>query len=150
MSNDNERTQQFPPEPSYTGLHYYPSAPQYFGYEPQQKPPGAKNGQALTSMVLGIVALCFAWPFTWPVGLICGILAVIFGTKGKQHSQGKAGRIMGWIAAPLSIVWLIVWIIAISSVNHAINQYNSHYNSATPSIRAKAQANSPDQCIDPN
>ena len=41
-----------------------------------------KNGMALAAMVLGIISLALFW--TGWLGLICGILAIIFGIVAKN------------------------------------------------------------------
>jgi predicted Zn finger-like uncharacterized protein len=70
------------------------------------------NGLAVASMVLGIISL-----LTWCVllgipGLICGVLAIIFGNLGKANPNGSgmatAGLIMGIIAIGLWLVMIIL------------------------------------------
>lgn len=77
--------------------------------------------KATTAMVLGICGLVFA--FCCPlVGLVLGILAIVFGNQAKQQiaanplwaaDQGKAkgAVLMGWISIPLAIVVGIVSVI---------------------------------------
>ncbi len=41
---------------------------------------GQRNGLALASMILGIVAVSIAWmPFIVVVGAVCALLALVFG-----------------------------------------------------------------------
>lgn len=61
----------------------------------------ATNGFAVASLVLGIVALAL-FLFVWP-GIICGILAVIFGALGVSKSRQLQGRGRGMSIAGL---WL--------------------------------------------
>ncbi|MGW3171550.1 DUF4190 domain-containing protein [Streptomyces sp. NPDC001153] len=76
----------------------YPGMPSAYGYpgRPQQPYPGPygwpgmqplpSNGMGTASLVLGILAsICF---LLWPVALILGVLAIVFGALGR----GKAGR----------------------------------------------------------
>lgn len=68
-----------------------------YGYPPPNDPgsphaykrPAARNGLAITSLVLGILALATSW-LTLP-GIILGLLAVIFG--GIGIARGRADRV---------------------------------------------------------
>jgi hypothetical protein len=71
-------------------------------------------GKATTAMVLGICGLVFSF-CCGPIGLVCGILAIVFGNQAKQQiaqnpiwaadlGKAKSGVIMGWIAIALSII----------------------------------------------
>lgn len=84
--------------------------PNQGGYQqpPQQMPPQQPaSGLSIAAMVLGIVSLvlcCTGWG-----GIICGILAVIFGglsLKGKKGGKGMAiaGLVCGIIALIPSII----------------------------------------------
>ncbi|MEU4928395.1 DUF4190 domain-containing protein [Streptomyces yokosukanensis] len=71
------------PQPPYAGP--YPSAGGY-GYGWPGTQPMPSNGMGTASLVLGILAaVCF---LLWPVALVLGVLAIIFGALGR----GKAGR----------------------------------------------------------
>jgi len=74
----------------------------------------APCGKATASMVLGICALCFSLCCS-PVGLVLGILAVVFGFQANreidhnpqlvpQRGKAKGGLIMGWIAIGLAVL----------------------------------------------
>jgi len=87
----------------------YPGQPQGYG-----RPP-ARNGLAITSLVLGILALVTCW-LTFP-GIILGILAVIFGGVGLARARTDrvsnkgmaiAGMITGVVGAVIGTVLLIV------------------------------------------
>ena len=43
-----------------------------------------KSTFAVVSLVLGIVAIIFAFVF-WPVGLVCGIIGLVLGSKAKKQ-----------------------------------------------------------------
>ncbi|MFD0394947.1 hypothetical protein ACFQ3Z_32810 [Streptomyces nogalater] len=52
------------------------------------------NGMGTASLVLGILAdiSCLAWP----LALVLGVLAVIFGALGRGRPSGARPRIPGW------------------------------------------------------
>ncbi|WP_151775511.1 DUF4190 domain-containing protein [Streptomyces abyssomicinicus] len=100
-----------------------PQAPQGFGpvVPPQVTPqwagmpPQPSNGMGVTSMVLGIVGvvfLCF-----WPLAILLGVLAIIFGAVGIQKAKrgeatnrgmAMAGLICGICAIVLPIVLVVI------------------------------------------
>ncbi|HET7521935.1 MAG TPA: DUF4190 domain-containing protein [Bacillales bacterium] len=67
------------------------------------------NGMAVTSLVLGIIALVFVWfPFlSW----ILGILGIIFGgvgvTKPSKKGMAKAGLVLSIITIALKILFWV-------------------------------------------
>lgn len=82
-----------------------------------------KNGLATAALVLGILSIALFWLSV--VGVICGILAIIFAIVAKNkikqdpdlaHTAGKAkgGLIMGIIGV---VLWLVMLIIAIMFLN---------------------------------
>ncbi len=93
----------------------------------QNKP----NGMATASMVLGILSIVFGF-FGW-LGIICGILAIIFAVVAKNkiktdpamaHSAGKAkgGLIMGIIGIIIGVVIIVLFIMAAKAlVEGALN-----------------------------
>ena len=95
-----------------------PPPPQYGA--PAPGAPGAQpktSGKAITSLVTGILSLpgiC-----CWPLGLVLGIVGIVFGVLGRKdidNSQGQlkgaglalAGMICGAIAVVLIAVVLIL------------------------------------------
>ncbi len=97
--------------------------PYGYGYPPpgasgQGQPygrPSARNGLAITSLVLGILALATSW-LSLP-GIILGILAVIFGgialarartDRVSNKGMAIAGLITGILGAVIGTVILIV------------------------------------------
>lgn len=69
---------------------------------------------AVSALVLGIVGLILSLnPFTSLTGLICGILAVIFGAVGvskKDNDRGKgiAGIVLGVITLIICVILVIL------------------------------------------
>jgi len=106
----------------------------------QNRPVRAIYDRATPSMVLGIVGIAILWIpfFGWIAGLVCAILAIVFGKKTRQEydaaaasgylpvkfnkmpvnrGQATAGFTMGWITVGLNILWVIFWISVIASGN---------------------------------
>ncbi|MFD7893932.1 DUF4190 domain-containing protein [Streptomyces sp. NPDC059743] len=112
--------QQSAPPYGATPGYGYP-APGYPGYGNVGWQPSPANGMGITSMVLGIIAVvtfCF-----WGVGIIVGVLALIFGIIGRRKAQrgeatnggmALAGIILGSIGALISAAFLgfLIWAIA--------------------------------------
>lgn len=102
----------------------YPGQPQAYGR------PTARNGLAITSMVLGILGLVTCW-LTFP-GIILGILAIIFGGIGIARGRSDrvsnkgmaiAGLITGLIAV---IVGSVLLVLAIQISNDCRQQYGDN------------------------
>jgi hypothetical protein len=132
----------YPPESATPPPPAPPPAPQPFaapqqpfGAQPFPGVPGAGlpsvNGQAVASMVLGIVALVFCW--CWPVGGVCAIVGLPLGlvarsriSKGeadpKPSGMATAGVVMCGIAIVLIIVLLIIF------ANADPNTFESDFN----------------------
>ncbi|MFI6645592.1 DUF4190 domain-containing protein [Streptomyces sp. NPDC050504] len=110
--------QGYPGYPGYSGYPGYPGAPGY-------GPPGAwgiapapANGMGIASLVLGIVAVtgfCL-----YGLGIVLGVLAVIFGAIGRGKARrgeadnggmALAGIILGVVGALVSAAFLVflVW-----------------------------------------
>ncbi len=94
-----------------------------------------KNGMAVAALVLGIISLALFWMGL--VGIICGVLAVIFGivalnkvkadpdlapTKGKA----KGGLIMGIIGIVLgAVIWILAIMAAKALMDAGFEQLNN-------------------------
>ncbi|MBA3338332.1 MAG: DUF4190 domain-containing protein [Geodermatophilaceae bacterium] len=119
----------------YDGSNAQP--PQGYGYPPPDfsgQPHGygrrpARNGLAITSLVLGILGLATCW-LTFP-GIILGILAVIFGGIGIARGRADrvsnkgmaiAGLITGIIAV---IIGSVLLVLAIQISNNCHQQFGS-------------------------
>jgi len=106
----------------YPGQPYYPASPSPGGgpgYGWPGMPMGPSNGMGTTGLVLGIVsAVGFC---LWPVAIIVGILAVIFGGIGRGKArrgeatnggQALAGIICGAAGIALGLAMFVLVIIA--------------------------------------
>ncbi|WP_039933779.1 DUF4190 domain-containing protein [Streptomyces viridochromogenes] len=105
-----------------TGGYGYPGYPQG-GYGWPGMPPAPQNGIGIAAMVLGIVS-CTLFCLYGVVSLITGILAVVFGIKGRKraeagvatnHGQAQAGLIMGIIGIILGIAVIVLIAVGITA-----------------------------------
>ena len=73
----------------------------------------------MTSLILGIISILFAifcWVFLASifgivfaaVGLITGMLALVFGAKSKEEPMGIAGLVLGTIGGVVSLICFVV------------------------------------------
>jgi len=83
-----------------------------------------QNGLGTAAMVLGIVALVLF--FTLVVGVVCGVVAIVFGAIGRgrarrgeatNHGQATAGLVTGTIAV-LASVFLFLALVPGDGGNH--------------------------------
>ena len=87
-------------------------------YQPTPGDPN-KNGMAITSMILGIVAVlggCFCFGI---LGYGCGIAAIILSRPGAQSQQpgmAKAGLICGIIGVVFGLLSLVIGILMMMNV----------------------------------
>ncbi|MCT4352989.1 DUF4190 domain-containing protein [Streptomyces sp. Je 1-79] len=109
-----------------------PGMPGMPGMPPQPPFQQPRNGLGVTALVLGIVGLLFAlFPFSFWLGAILGVLALIFGIighsrarKGEATNKGMAltGLILGAVSIVVSIVWLIVVATAVKDIADDIDE----------------------------
>ncbi|MFB7372285.1 DUF4190 domain-containing protein [Streptomyces sp. NPDC056222] len=102
------------------------------GMPPQPPFQQPRNGLGVTALVLGIVGLLFAiFPFSFWLGGILGVLALIFGIighsrgrKGEATNKGMAltGLVLGAASIVVSIVWLIVVVTAVKDIADDIDK----------------------------
>lgn len=67
----------------------------------------SKKGLSIASMVLGIIGLLFLC--VPPFGVICGLLALIFGAISLNKKQGIQGMATAGIV--LGIITLVLWVV---------------------------------------
>lgn len=92
--------------------------PQAYGQAQVYGAPQTSNGYATAAMVLGILSLLLFW--TFGVGIVLGILAIVFGILGRNRAaemsvNGMAGRatagvvtgVLGTIGGVLFIVLIV-------------------------------------------
>ncbi|RFU83316.1 DUF4190 domain-containing protein [Streptomyces triticagri] len=92
--------------------HPYPAPPGY-RWPGMQPPPG--NGLGTTSLVLGIIAAVGF--FLWPLAIVLGVLALVFGAIGRQktvrgeaNNEGVAlaGIICGAVGLGLGVLMMVL------------------------------------------
>ncbi|WP_206751362.1 DUF2510 domain-containing protein [Cryobacterium glaciale] len=108
--------QQVPPSPYATPLYMQPQGPVQHWAPPYQhadpvvaaiafKPPA---GLALTSAILGGIAILFGW-FIPAAGLLCGPAGLVFGIVALVKSSGaRAGTVSSATSRPLAITGTVV------------------------------------------
>ncbi|MFF4762193.1 DUF4190 domain-containing protein [Streptomyces sp. NPDC001292] len=103
------------PVPGGYGYPAYPGSGQ--GWPGIPMPP--QNGMGTTAMVLGIMS-CTMFCFYGIFGVVLGVLAVVFGIKGRRkaergeannHGQAQAGLITGIIGIVLGFLMIAVLIL---------------------------------------
>ncbi|MEU2863084.1 DUF4190 domain-containing protein [Streptomyces mirabilis] len=95
-----------------------PGYPGAAGYGWPMMPPAPSNGMGTAGLVLGIIsAVVFC---LWPIAIILGILAVIFGVLGRRRArrgeannpgQALAGIICGAVGIALGIAMIVVFFV---------------------------------------
>jgi uncharacterized membrane protein len=95
-----------------------------------------QNGLGTAALVLGILSICLFFLYGI-VSVVLGILAVVFGIKGRRRAaqgeatnagQAQAGLIMGIIGIVLGVAMMVLMGYAISSVVNDNNTYDNPYN----------------------
>jgi hypothetical protein len=81
-------------------------------------PTSPTNGKAVASMVLGILSIALCWLYGI-VGLVLGILAIVFGVQGRRrpdgHGMATAGLVTGILGVVFSTFWVIVFVAVLAT-----------------------------------
>ncbi len=137
-----------PPPPAAPGGYGYPGYPPAGSGYPQGgygwpgMPPAPQNGMGIAAMVLGIVS-CTLFCLYGVVSLVTGILAVVFGIKGRKraeagvatnHGQAQAGLIMGIIGIILGIAVIVLIAVGITAAINSDEPYDGdpYYGAHAP------------------
>nr|WP_285560342.1 DUF4190 domain-containing protein [Streptomyces hygroscopicus] len=111
-------------------------------------PIAPQNGMGTAAMVLGILSICLFCLYGI-ASLILGILAVVFGVKGRRraergeatnHGQAQAGLIMGVIGIIVGVAVMVLLAIGITAaINDDSTNDDPYYGSlhAVPSVAAE-------------
>lgn len=121
----------------------YPNYQQgYGGWPAPPMPP--QNGMGVAAMVLGILS-CALFCMYGILSLVLGVLAIVFGIKGRKraergeatnHGQAQAGFIMGIIGTILGVAVIVLLAIGITA---AINsEDDSDYYDGSLAVVAAA------------
>ncbi|PZT68437.1 DUF4190 domain-containing protein [Streptomyces sp. SW4] len=134
-----------------TGSGYgYPGYPQSYGWPGGPMGPQPQNGMGIAAMVLGILACCL-FCFYGVVSVVLGILAIVFGVKGRRraergeatnHGQAQAGLVMGVIGLVLGIAVLVLLAVGITAaINSDSDSYDDPYYGAGAPAAVSVAAN---------
>src|SRR5665213_3540222 len=83
----------------------------------QQAPAQPSNGLAVTSLVLGIIAVVTCWiPLLGFFGLIGGIVGFIVGIIGAQRPYGRGMAIGGIVCSTLAILFWVAGILVLGAI----------------------------------
>lgn len=106
-----EATPPVPPAGGFTP----PPGPPYYAAQPGYPQPAPGNGKALWSLILGIASIPLS---CCCIGLVLGILAIVFGAQAKKEvdrgsatsgaGQAQAGLICGIVGVALTVVLTMV------------------------------------------
>ncbi len=83
------------------------------------------DGFAVTSLVTGILTIVLCW--FWPLALILGVLALVFGLisyNKRRSGMALAGAICGGVGILLMIIF-IIFVVAVT--NEVTSTYPSYY-----------------------
>ncbi|MEU0168111.1 DUF4190 domain-containing protein [Streptomyces iakyrus] len=105
------------------------------GYGWPGMPMAPQNGMGVAAMVLGIIS-CTLFCLYGVVSLVTGILAVVFGIKGRKraeagvatnHGQAQAGLIMGIIGIILGITVIVLIAVGITAAINSDRDDDTSY-----------------------
>ncbi|MCF3962321.1 DUF4190 domain-containing protein [Streptomyces fuscigenes] len=103
------------------GFPQYPAGPAPYPGQGWNGAPAPANGMGTAALVLGIVSVV-GFCLYGVVGIITGILAIVFGIKGRRKADNgeannrgaaTAGLIMGWIGAVIGLLVVAFIVVAI-------------------------------------
>jgi hypothetical protein len=127
--------------PQYVGAPQYGAAPSYGGapqYVAQQyvvvAPQAVGNGMAIAALVLGIIGVLLAPSIgSYLLGVICGVLALVFGLVGIRNVTARgasggglatAGIVLGCVAIALGIHTYWQWNRVANAIHSAFSPSN--------------------------
>ncbi|MET8829172.1 DUF4190 domain-containing protein [Streptomyces sp. NPDC004610] len=149
---DPTGTGAIPPAPAAPGGYGYPGYPQNYGGW-GGAPVAPQNGMGVAAMVLGILA-CALFCLYGVVSIALGVLAIVFGIKGKKRAeqgvannrgQAQAGLITGIIGLILGVAMIILMIIGFTAAFNEIDEdpsyddpyYGAHSAPLDPAAQAR-------------
>lgn len=91
---------------------------------PPQPPVAPKNGFGIAALVLGIIALLFAWiPFVGFIGFVLGVLAIVFGgvAVNRAHKRLANNKVMSYFGLALGVLAFVISIATFGSVVNSIS-----------------------------
>ena len=102
--------------------------------EPVTESVPAKNpGLYTAGLICSIVGLCLFWS-VW-VGIICGVLGIIFGAITYNKTNKKIPIILGGVATGLAIIMIIIYsVVGARLFNRAADKLENNLNEAFDSL----------------
>lgn len=112
----------YAPPPTYAPPPYAPGGGQYGAVQQAPRQGGWRGGIAIAALAVGIGALVLGWIGDGILGIVAGIVAVVFGLLGLRsvhRTMGLIGLILGAVAVVGYLILLIIEIIVIANAfNH--------------------------------
>jgi len=116
-----------PPPPEESGWGQQPPPP---GYGGPAYGPAKTNTKAMVSLIIGIVALPFA--FCCSIFGLIGIAAIVLGRQGSKEiaasagaetgeGMAKAGFVLGIVATVLAVIMTIVSVVLVARGHSSLN-----------------------------
>ena len=136
----------FPPPPGdgsqppaqYQTPQQYPQPPQgqYApapGYgQPYGAPPSKSNGMAITSLVLGIVALLTVW--LPPLAIVIAVVGLVLGLLGMRKAAESGGRglalgglITSGLALLASVILLVLTVLVFNAASDEVDDWDEEW-----------------------
>lgn len=108
----------------------------------------SKNpGLYTAGLACSIVGLCLFWSTL--IGLVCGVLGIVFGAITYSKTNNKTPIIIGGIATCLAIMMMIVYPIIVKNVLHkTANDIQNHLREAVESTTDEEGKNALDRVED--
>ena len=96
-----------------------------------------KKGFGITSMVLGIISILFCW--SWFLGGILEIMAIIFGIVGIVKKKGKGMAIAGLVCGSIALFITAVSSLPTTDITNNINTVSTVSSQATETAEERAE-----------
>ena len=97
--------------------------------------PPPSSGFAVTALVCGIIGVVTFWIY---VGLVLGIIAIVFGVLGRKRAQNEpgdgkngmatAGLVLGIIATAATLLWILFIVILVSETVNSIDNLTRDFS----------------------
>ncbi|WP_031039645.1 DUF4190 domain-containing protein [Streptomyces sp. NRRL F-5650] len=121
------------------------------GYGWPGMPMAPQNGMGTASMVLGILA-CALFCVYGVVSLVLGVLAIVFGVKGRRkaelglannHGQAQAGFVMGIVGVVLGVAVIVLIAVGITAAINDDSFDDDPYYGAARAVPVSAPVSVP-------
>jgi hypothetical protein len=130
------------PQGQYPPQGQYAPAPGYG--QPYGTPPSKNNGLAITSLVLGIVALITVW--LPPLAIVIALVGVVLGFLGMRKAAESGGRglaigglITSGLALLASIVLLVLAALVFNAADDELDDWEDEINEINEQLEEDLQ-----------